>query len=186
MGHPCRPIKDHKSRIANRRIHRIPPTTASNRNVLHLYIRMLASCMNGIGRLAESTCLRGALLPYQGRHLRMCSASASVPPDALSGGAGEGGAAVPAEANTGGKGMFKGYPSAVYKFTRPHTIRGRVTADRLTVFLYRVERTNTSRVCAKIGSCAGEGGGVVCRRGSERGPGQACRQSFLVCVLLAC
>lgn len=61
------------------------------------------------------------------RRLQLYSASAAVPSEALPNGAesGAAAAAAPGGAKTGME-KLKGYPAAVYKFTRPHTIRGEV------------------------------------------------------------
>eukprot|EP00752_Nemacystus_decipiens_P009970 g8892.t1 len=69
--------------------------------------------------------------PIQGnkRRLQLYSASAAIPPDALPGDQEQGAGA---EASGGAKTRMeklKGYPAAVYKFTRPHTIRGTILAS---------------------------------------------------------
>lgn len=56
------------------------------------------------------------------RRLQLYSASAAIPPDALTSGGAEQGR----DGAKTGMEKLKGYPAAVYKFTRPHTIRGEI------------------------------------------------------------
>lgn len=75
--------------------------------------------------------------------LPLRSASAAVPPEATAGGAGATDGEVTVRTRTE---KLLGLPGAIYKFTRPHTIRG----DLSVVAKLEFRRSNSSRMCSHL------------------------------------